>query len=163
MKSGLVFVMHQIIGTEGVIWFTALCVFLLKGFITQINESWENSRLVRGIHWILVETPFFPVQIAVGFYLGWKLYRRLRHRPMFWVWILPGVVLGYAVIALPAIGPWSAAASLETAGSLSHYLGWGCQPSFHCFDQLTVTLPFYTSVAYSIGALSAHRITQGAK
>lgn len=63
---------------------------------------------------------------------------------MLWVWILPGALLTYAVIAIPTFSPWST--SPET-GPLSHYFGWGCQADFRCYDQLTFTQPFYTSVA----------------
>jgi PAS domain S-box-containing protein len=40
---------------------------------------------------------------------------------------------------------------------LSHYFGWGCQAMYSCYDQLTFTQPFYTSVAYCLGALWASR------
>ena len=153
-KSGLVFLMHQVIGTEGVIWLTTLSAFLLKSSVRQVNEAWANSALMRGLHLILTNTPFFPIQIAFGAYLGWKLYRRWQHIAMFWVWILPGVVLAYAVIVIPTFSPWSYT-SADT-GPLTHYFGWGCQADNRCYDQLTFTEPFYTSVAYSFGALCAH-------
>jgi hypothetical protein len=154
VRSVLVFVMHQIVGTEGVVWLTALGVFLFKRSITEVHEGWADSAFMRGMHLIFSNTPFFPIQIAVGAYLGWKLYSRWRHRSMLWVWILPGLVLTYAVIAIPTFSPWSLSA--ET-GSLSHYFGWGCQADYRCYDQLTFTQPFYTSVAYSLGALWACR------
>ncbi len=154
VRSALVFVMHQIIGTEGVIWLTTLGAFLFTGSITEVHEAWAHSALTRGIHLILTNTPFFPIQISVGAYLGWKLYRRWRHRSMLWVWIFPGLVLTYAVIAIPTFSPWSLSA--ET-GPLSHYFGWGCQADYRCYDQLTFTEPFYTSVAYSLGALWTSR------
>jgi len=155
IRSALVFVMHQIIGTEGVVWLTALGVFLFKRTIAEVHEAWADSVLTRGMHWIFSNTPFFPIQIAVGGYLGWKLYRRWGHCSMLWVWILPGVVLTYAVIAIPTFSPWSS--SPADTGPLSHYFGWGCQADYRCYDQFTFTQPFYTSVAYSLGALWASR------
>ena len=154
VSSALVFVMHQIIGTEGVVWLTTLGVFLLRSSVREVHEPWGNSALIRGMHLLSTNTPFFPIQIAVGAYLGWKLYLRWVHRSMLWVWILPGALLTYAVIAIPTFSPWST--SPET-GPLSHYFGWGCQADFRCYDQLTFTQPFYTSVAYSVGALWASR------
>jgi len=154
VRSALVFVMHQIIGTEGVVWLTTLGVFLLRSSVREVHEPWGDSALMRGMHLISTNTPFFPIQIAVGAYLGWKLYLRWVHRSMLWVWILPGALLIYAVIAIPTFSPWST--SPET-GPLSHYFGWGCQADFRCYDQLTFTQPFYTSVAYSLGALWASR------
>ena len=154
VRSGLVFVTHQIFATEGVIWLTVLGAFLLRRSITEIHEAWAKSRLMRGMGWILTDTPFFPIQIAVGAYLGWKVYLRWAHRSMLWVWILPGLLLTYAVIAIPTFSPWST--SPET-GPLSHYFGWGCQADYRCYDQLIFTQPFYTSGAYSLGALWASR------
>ena len=72
--------MHQIAATEGVIWLTILGTFLLRGSITELHEAWAHSALMRGMHLLLSNTPFFPVQIAAGAYLGHKLYRRWEHR-----------------------------------------------------------------------------------
>jgi hypothetical protein len=154
VTSALVFVMHQIIGTEGVVWLATLGVFLLRSSVREVHEPWGYSALMRGMHLIFSNTPFFPIQIAVGAYLGWKLYRRWGHRSMLWVWILPVMVLTYAVIAVPTFSPWS---TVDTGGPLSHYFGWGCQAEYRCYDQLIFTQPFYTSVAYSLGALWASR------
>jgi hypothetical protein len=161
IKSPLTFVGHQIVGTEGVVWLTALGAFLLKRTIASVHEAWADSALMRGMHLIRTNTPFFPIQIAVGAYLGWKLYGRWGHRSMFWVWILPGIVLTYALIAIPTFSPWSS--SSADTGALSHYLGWGCQADNRCYDQLTFTQPFYASVAYSLGALLARKASSKQK
>jgi hypothetical protein len=155
VKSALVFLMLQIIGTEGVVWLTALGVFMLRASVREVHEPWGHSALMRGMHLIFSNTPFFPIQLAVGAYLGWKLCRRWGHRSMLWVWILPGAVLTYAVIAIPTFSPWSS--SLADTGPLSHYFGWGCQADNRCYDQLTFTQPFYASLAYSLSALWASR------
>jgi hypothetical protein len=154
IQSGLILVVHQIVATEGVIWIAILGTFLLRGSITNAHEAWVHSAFMRALHAILSNTPFFPVQIAVGAYLGWTLYCRWRHRSMLSVWILPGVVLAYAVTERLTISPWPI--STET-GPLSHYFGWGCRADDRCHDQLFFTKPFYTSVAYSLGALWASR------
>jgi hypothetical protein len=154
VRSGLVFVTHQIFATEGVIWLTVLGAFLLRRSIAELHEGWAESALMRGMHWILTNTPFFPIQISLGAYLGWKLSLRWPHRSMLWVWILPGVFLCYAVIWIPSFSPWSTS---PQTGPLSHYFGWGCQADYRCYDQLTFTEPFYSSIAYSLGALWASR------
>jgi hypothetical protein len=160
-RSVLAFVMHQITATEGVVWLTVLGAFMLRSSVRNVHEAWGDSALMRGMHLVLADTPFFPIQIAFGAYLGWKLYRRWRQRSMFWVWILPGVVLSYAVIAIPTFSPWSS--SPADTGPLSHYFGWGCQAEYRCYDQITFTEPFYTSVSYSLGALWASRRLIGGK
>lgn len=154
-RSGLIFVLHQVIGTEGVIWLTTLGAFVLTSTVSEVHEAWRHSAFMRGLHLILTNTPFFPIHIAFGGYLGWKLYRRWRHHSMLWVWILPGLVLTYAVIAIPTFSPWWSPPA--GTGPLSHYFGWGCRADDRCYDQLTFTQPFYTSVAYSVGALSARK------
>jgi hypothetical protein len=154
VRSALVFVMHQFIGTEGVIWLTIFGSFLLRGSVTMMHEAWAQSAFMRAMHLILSNTPFFPVQIAAGAYLGWRLYCRWRHRSMFWVWILPGVLLAYGLTLFFMANPWT----LSAAGViLSHFFGWGCQADYHCYDQLFYTQLFYSSVAYSLGALCASR------
>jgi hypothetical protein len=117
-KSGLTFVAHQLVVSEGVSWLVVLGAFLLRNSVREVHEPWGDSVLMRGMHLILSNTPFFPIQIAVGAYLGWKLYHRWGHHSMLWVWILPGALLAYALIAIPTFSPWST--SLEPCGLLEH-------------------------------------------
>ena len=48
------------------------------------------------VHWVLTENPFYPLQIVAGVYFGWLLGRRLQHRSMLWIWVLPLAILVYA-------------------------------------------------------------------
>ena len=57
VRSALVFVMHQIIGTEGVVWLAALGVFLLRSSVREVHEPWGSSALMRGMHLIFSNTP----------------------------------------------------------------------------------------------------------
>ncbi len=115
---------------------------------------------MRFVHWLLTETPFYPVQVVAGLCLGWVLCRRLQHRVMVWVWVLPAAILSYVLLTTSALIPaWSAlspAASIQSR--LSYYFGWGCRPSARCLDQLLITMPLYASFAYSLGALVAQRM-----
>jgi hypothetical protein len=44
---------------------------------------------------------------------------------------------------------------------------WGCQVKYRCEDQLLITMPFYASAAYSIGAwlasttAASHHLSRG--
>jgi hypothetical protein len=143
-----IFVMHQFVGTWGV----ALFAYYVGSAVFQLLAMINPSYSMRPLHWILTETPFFPVQIILGLYLGWLLARRLKHRQMVWVWIIPGLILGYAVIAVPNLSPVPTSVLAHSGGTFSHYFGWGCQPKDQCLDQLLVTMPFYAATAYSIGA-----------
>ena len=82
---------------------------------------------------------------------------------MVWVWVLPFLVLCYTVISVPTISPQLASTLLQAGvvhSRLSHYFGWGCRTKDRCLDQILVTLPFYTSAAFSIGALVARNMAK---
>jgi hypothetical protein len=100
----------------------------------------------RAAHWVLTETPFFPVQILLGLVSGFWLNRRFGHRVMLWTWTIPALVLVAAILFLPPD---------FSSGQLTHgerFFGWSCLPQNRCLDQLVVTLPFYSAAAYSLGA-----------
>src|SRR5262249_10124539 len=106
--------------------------------------------------------PFYPVQIAIGLYLGWLIYRRFQHRSMLWVWILPLALLTYAFIAVPTLSPARSSILLRPntlQSRLSYYFGTGCKPRDRCLNQLVLTMPFYASIAYSLGAWLAQKTT----
>jgi hypothetical protein len=147
-KPLLLFVVHQFVGTWGI----AIFAYYLGSSIFEILNLIGRPLSVRSLQWILTETPFFPVQITLGVYFGWVLARRFRHRSMLWVWILPALILCYAVIAVPTLSPQETSVLVQKSGRLSHYFGWGCQPKDRCLDQLLITMPFYVATAYSIGA-----------
>lgn len=153
-KSALTLVSHQLIATYG-ISFTAPIVFAL-GFKVLFVLGQNYSR--RDFYSVVSERPYFPVQIVFALVLGWLLGRSLRHRSMLWVWIFPCVILCYKMLATP-IPVTERTSVLATSflgqSLLSHFFGWGCRPKNHCLDQLLITLPFYTSLAYSTGAFLA--------
>lgn len=153
-KRVAIFVGHQVLATEGVIWLTILGSFLLRGSLAAVSQTWVQSAFMRAAHLILSNTPFPPVQISLGGFLGWKAFTRWRHRSMLWVWILPTTFLIAAIAVTVASIPWSLSA---VPAILSHFFGWGCQADKGCYDELTFTQPFYTSVAYTCGALGAAR------
>jgi len=154
MKSLLVFVFHQFVGTWGIAFLAAFGLFSLFDVLPNF-ANWRPS--LRFVHWLLTENPFYPVQIATGLYFGWLLGRRFHHRSMRWIWILPLAILIYAFAATHTVSPWASVLMRpDTVQSrLSYYFGWGCQPRARCLDQLLITMPFYASVAYSFGALLA--------
>lgn len=147
-RSVLAFVGHQFLGTWGVAFFA----YYLGSSIFELLNLLGGHYSMRGLHWILTETPFFPLQITLGFYFGWALCRRLLHRSMVWVWIIPAMILCYALVAIPTLTPHTTSVLVRGSGRLSHYFGWGCQPKDGCLDQLLITMPFYVATAYSVGA-----------
>jgi hypothetical protein len=158
-ELGVIFVMHQIIA----IWVTIRSAPILTVSILKFLRLFGVHVTKTDYYWILVGTPYFPVQITVGLVLGWILGRHLRHRSMRWVWILPCAYLCYAVIAIPTFNPTVTPPDLQAGvgqSRLAHYFGWGCQPVNNCFDQELVTSLFYASAAYSIAAFAAEELTQ---
>jgi len=150
-KAVLVLLMHQSTGTIGVL----VVALLLTGFAFDVLRWFGWSFPINYSNWVLIGTPYFPVQIVVGLILGSLLGRRFQHRSMLWVWVLPFMFLCYLLIALPTPD-----ASAARNSRFSHFFGWGCRPENRCFDQVGATAPFYVSAAYSIGALLARRRPQ---
>jgi len=160
IKWVLTFAAHQLVGTWGMAFFAA---FALGSLVDLIPDSLAWKPFMRFFHWILTENPFYPVQIIAGLYAGWRLGLRYQHKSMFWVWLMPLALLLYAVLTGFVLIPELSsilARPLTFRDRISHYFGWGCQPRAHCLDQLIITMPFYASVSYSLGALLARRRTR---
>jgi hypothetical protein len=147
----MTFLMHQLVSTAGI---GLVIVFLASSLLETLRLiPWQYPEYV----WyrIFAYRPYFPVQTVAGFYFGWLLARRLGHRAMIWVWILPALILCYAVVTIPTLTPDITSPMLWSGASqswLTHYFGWGCRMKDRCFDQVLITQPFYSATAYSIGA-----------
>lgn len=153
-KSALTFVIHQFIGMYG-IPFTAPVVFSMGFKLLALSGHGYPDR---AFYSTLSERPYFPVQITFALILGWLLGRALRHRSIVWAWVLPFLIVCYSVATATVVIPTSVLARPGGVQSrLSHYFGWGCQPADHCVDQLLITMPFYSSAAYSFGAALARK------
>src|SRR3989442_15412434 len=157
MKSTLTFSLHQFIGMYGIPYTAPLVFSLAFKFLLLFGRSYSQ----RTFYSIVSEKPYFPVQIISALILGWLLGRTLRHRSTVWVWVLPLAILGYSLVTARVLIPTSVFASPGVFQSrFSHYFGSGCQPAAHCLDQLLITMPFYSSLAYSVGAFLARRLMQ---
>jgi|HubBroStandDraft_4_1064222.scaffolds.fasta_scaffold04803_6 hypothetical protein len=155
IRGVLVFAMHQLIGTWGVGIAAAFLVFASFEILRPLSSSLFVSH---NASILLTELHYFPMQIILALWTGWSFGRRFQHRAMLWVWVLPLLLLCYAVAAIPTLTPNMAFTSviMQATGnhsSLSHYFGSGCRVENLCLDQLIITMPFYVSVSYSLGAL----------
>jgi hypothetical protein len=141
------FVIHQFVSTYGVS-FTAPIVFAL-GF--RVLSLFGHNYSKREFYWVVSETPYFPVQIIFALILGGLLGRSLKDKSIIWIWVLPFVTLSYELVTvfIPVA---------ERTSRLSYFFGDGCQVAAHCLAQLLITMPFYSSLAYSIGAFLARRM-----
>jgi hypothetical protein len=118
------------------------------------------SLSTRTVHWILTETPYFPVQIVVGLLWGFQLGRCYQHRVMLWIWIVPalGIILLIQFAHLSVV-----VVSGVLLTKTEHFFGWSCLPQNHCYDQTGFTLPLYAAAAYSIGAFAARMLPHQAR
>lgn len=86
-----------------------------------------------------------------------RIYFEVSACAMLWIWVLPLAILAYVFAAKPVLSPWASVFERPNTflDRLSYYFGHGCQARARCLDQLLITMPFYASVAYSLGALLA--------
>lgn len=94
--------------------------------------------------------PYFAGYWVVGLLVGYWLNRMERASAAQWVWLPPLVLLAWAFRSdyLSLSGGW-----LNTWGS---YFTKNCTRS-ECLGEAFATIPFYTCVAYSLGAWWARR------
>jgi hypothetical protein len=155
VRKLLIFLGHEFVSTWGVgisaALVTAFSFAILRPLAPRLFDSHKAS-------WLLTETPYFPVQIILGLWLGRWIWRRFQHSSMFWVWLPAVLILSCAILKGPVfmLKPESALEQVSFAHyTLRHYFGSGCSPRDFCEDQLVFTMPFYSSVAYALGAFAA--------
>jgi hypothetical protein len=158
-----VFVCHQAASTLAVIYTAGVGTLLIFAVLKLLRFPLD---LPRAAGWLLTELHFFPIQIGVGLWCGWWISRELHQRSMLRVWILPGLVLCFAVWHGPILAGDTASVFDRSASSfypLRHYFGAGCSVRERCLDQMMFTLPFYTSAAYALGALLQRTLRRNAE
>jgi Na+-transporting methylmalonyl-CoA/oxaloacetate decarboxylase beta subunit len=149
-KRALGFVVHQLVATLLIPIATPFLLAVCSDAVRILGHAVTS----RDLHRILTETPYFPVQVTLAILLGWSLSMWLRHSAMQWVWVLPLIVLCVGSFVVPGVS------GLSVGARLAHFFGRGCRPEDRCFDQLVLTMPFYTSAAYSIGAFLALKMSR---
>src|SRR4051794_27107337 len=81
----VVFALHQVLGTAGVI---VLSGFICDALFGLIHYAMPPTIEI-GASWLLTEIPGFPVQVFFGFAVGLLIARGALSRAAVWVWILP--------------------------------------------------------------------------
>jgi hypothetical protein len=142
--SVLIFVLHQL--------FCPYVLLALSAFLTftamPLVHVFGAPATIRTAHWVLTETPYFPVQITIGLISGFVIGRFRRIPFTRWMWVIPFLVLIAALIFKP-LQPGLA--------RLDHFFGWGGLPPHRQYDEVAIALPFYLSAAYSIAAQLSSR------
>lgn len=150
VKSAGVFALHQVFATLGI----AAATPVLLAYLGDLTSLVGLPIYPREFSFLATGTPYYPFQIALGLSMGWLLGCYFRHSAMRWVWVAPLMLLGWVVINFPTTGQLilHQYASLSSPHVMSHFFGWGCQPTNFCSDRLIFTMPFYASAFYSVGA-----------
>jgi len=156
VTNGLWLILHFCIAAIGVPIAAAVLAYSVLLPLHQFFPSVGS----RTVHWILTETPYFPLQIFVGLLWGFQLSRRYRHVAMFWTWSIPATAMVLLVLFTP-LRP-VVVSGIEVTG-FSRFFGSSCLPQNHCFEQVAITLPFYSASAYSLGAFFARMTTSKAE
>jgi hypothetical protein len=153
--DGLYFLGHLALSTLGV----GVVAAVLTYSVVLSLHPFFSSLDTRTVHWILTETPYFPVQIVVGLLWGFQLGRRYQHRVMLWTWVVPTLAIISLILFVPLPSVVVSGVELTKA---EHFFGRGCLPQNHCFEwALTVLL--YAATAYSTGAFAARMLPHQAR
>ncbi|MGA8508936.1 MAG: hypothetical protein WB762_25290 [Candidatus Sulfotelmatobacter sp.] len=137
------FLGHLALSTLGVVAVAA--PVLIYSVVLSLHPFFPSLG-TRTVHWILTETPFFPVQIVVGLLLGFQLGRRYRHRVMLWTWVVPALAIALLILFAPFSPVVVSGVELTKA---ERFFGRGCLPQNHCLDW-AFTVLLYAASAYSL-------------
>ncbi len=108
------------------------------------------------MRYVLTEMHWFPVQPLVAILVGYGITRGTKSDLGRWAWIIPAATLIVVFPSLPFVSPLERALPpLSFSQRLSDLFGPRCSVFRRCFDQVVLTMPFYSSIGYSIGALLA--------
>ena len=143
MKSSLrwigLYLLHLLTATLGVGLATAIVLnAILKPLL---GRSISHAQLVS-----IGMGPYYPLEVVLAGLAGYFGYSRFKGNQRFWVWILPAV---YLAIELILWRPTSALAGYNWNATLAHFFV-GTPPHY---PEGNVTIPFYTSLSYTLGAL----------
>jgi hypothetical protein len=131
------------------VYLAVLAGFLLSLLITAVFPPAGEQATLTGQ---LVGEPMWVPEIVVGVLAGRLAYKRLPSALAFLVWIPPAGFLFWSA--------WSWQKTMAPYDSTwDTYFGNNCSGS-ECLYELFLTAPFYTSVAYSLGAYTTYLVAK---
>lgn len=150
------FLIHQLVSTLGAIVVGVLGVLIVAFITAALTKNTSGGdfadHMAEQRVSIFLDQPYHAAPVLCGLILGALSRRFSRSRGAAWVWIAPLIILLWNVMAWEGAGPPTSSA--YWAGIWANFFGAGCAGS-ECVYELFVTLPFYTSVAYTLGWLAA--------
>lgn len=143
MKSSIrwvgLYLLHLLAATFGVGLATAI---LLNAVLKPLLEPGiDHAKLIS-----IATGPYYPLEIVLAALAGYFGYTRIKGNYCFWVWIVPAAYLATKIIWWT---PTSVLGGHSWAATLAHFFV-GTPPHY---PEGNVTIPFYTSLSYTFGAL----------
>lgn len=133
------YLLHLLIATLGVGLATAMLLeVILKPLL---GRAIGDAKLIS-----IGTGPYYPLEIVLAAVAGYFGYGRLRGNHRFWVWVLPTLYLAMKIILWT---PTTVLADQNWHTALAHFFV-GTPPHY---PEGNVTIPFYTTLSYAIGAL----------
>jgi hypothetical protein len=131
--------LHLFAATFGVLLATGI---LLNVVIKPLLPSHADYNLLTSV----AKGPYYPLEIVVAALAGYFCTMRFKGNYRFWVWIVPTVYLAGKIVFWT---PSSALGEHSWGTALPHFFA-GTPPHYY---EGSVTVPFYTSLSYTLGAL----------
>jgi hypothetical protein len=143
MKSSMrwvcLYLLHLLAATFGVQLATAI---LLNVILKPLLEPWiSHAQLISGAN-----GPGYALPVVLAAIAGYFSYVRFKGDYRSWVWIVPTV---YLVTKIILWAPSSVLSDHSWGTTLAHFFV-GTPPHY---PERNVTIPFYTSLSYTLGAL----------
>ena len=143
IRRVLLAILHQLLCPYVLVALTSFLTFCVVGLF---------HGTVGTMRMLLFATPFYPLQIGMALVAGYLLTRYLNLPLARWIWVLPAALLLTQVLFrhLP-----------DDVSRWGYWFGWfGIVGHVYPPLQVGVTMPFYTSAAYSLAAGVALRRKQ---
>jgi hypothetical protein len=133
------YLLHLLTATFGVMLATGI---LLNVVLKPLVEPWiGHAKLIS-----VATGPYYPLPIVLAALAGYFDYIRSKGNYRFWVWIVPTLYLAMKLILWT---PTTVLGDHNWRTILAHFFV-GTPPHYPEGD---VTIPFYTSLSYTLGAL----------
>lgn len=116
--------------------------FICSMLVIALFPAAEKGLVGRFFDW----APAVATSLVAGVYS----YKRFPSRVIFWVWVVPGVLLAWNVWS------WQTGGMSKYDSAWDTFFGQHCGSS-ECLYEVFVTLPFYSGLAYSLGGLLQSR------
>jgi hypothetical protein len=123
-----------------------LGVVVVTGFFLNIILKPLELFIGHATLFSIARAPYYALPLLIALAAGYASKHRWKSNHGYWVWILPALYLALNLILwkssnVLASNTWGTALNHFFAGNPPHY------------PEQDVTIPFYTSVAYALGAM----------